>query len=63
MKSYPIQEESMDKFIHNLKEQAEENPILALGVAAALLGAASKLINSAAWKQEVARRAMKDAGK
>lgn len=51
----------MDKFINNLKEQAEENPMLALGVAAALIGAASKLINSMAWKQEAARRVMKDA--
>ena len=47
-------------FVDNLKKQAEENPIVALGVAAALLAGASKLINSLAWKQEVARRAAKD---
>ena len=50
----------MDRFIENLKHQAEENPMLALGVAAALIGSVSKLINSAAWKQEVARRTMKN---
>jgi len=53
----------MNDFIDNLKKQAEENPIAALGVAAALLAGASKLVNSLAWKQEVARRAMKDARK
>jgi hypothetical protein len=53
----------MDDFINNLKRQAEENPVLALAVAAGLITATSKLVNSWAWKQEVARRAMKDAGK
>lgn len=60
----------MDKFIDNLKTQAEENPVLALGVAAALITAVSKLIdsgatakNSRAWQQEVARRTMKDQNK
>lgn len=53
----------MDKFIENLKHQAEENPVLALGVAAALITAVSKLVgatndtrNSRAWAQEVQRR-------
>jgi hypothetical protein len=53
----------MDKFIENLKTQAEENPVLALGVAAALITAVSKLVgatndtrNSRAWAQEVQRR-------
>lgn len=60
----------MNKFLDNLKRQAEENPVLALGVAAALITATSKLIdstanakNSRAWAQEVQRRAMKDAMK
>jgi hypothetical protein len=50
----------MDKFLNNLKSQAEENPVLALGVAAALFTSASKLVNAAAWKKEVRRRQMKD---
>jgi hypothetical protein len=60
----------MDRFVENLKRQAEENPVLAMGVAAGLITAISKLIdsgatlkNSNAWKQEVARRAVKDAKK
>lgn len=60
----------MDKFLENLKTQAEENPVVALGVAAGLITAISHLINSAgnaknsrAWAKEVARRAAKDARK
>lgn len=53
----------MNDFIDNLKRQAEENPLVALGVAAALLTAGSKFINSMAWKQEVARRTVKNATK
>lgn len=60
----------MDKFLDNLKHQAEENPVLALGIAAGLITSISKLIdsgatlkNSNAWKKEVTRRAMKDAKK
>lgn len=53
----------MDKFLNNLKAQAEENPVLAMGVAAALLSASSKFINSAAWRKEVNRRARKDTKK
>jgi hypothetical protein len=56
----------MDRFIDNLKHQAEENPVLAMGVAAALITAVSKLIdsssnarNSKAWAQEVHRRTTK----
>jgi hypothetical protein len=49
-----------NRFLNNLKNQAEENPLMALGIAAALLTGASKLVNSMAWKQEVARRALKD---
>lgn len=56
-----------NRFLNNLKTQAEENPVLALGVAAGLITSISKLIdsgataaNSRAWKKEVARRALKD---
>jgi len=51
-----IKESVMDKFLANLKIQAEENPIAALGVAAALLHGASKLLNANAWSKEVNRR-------
>jgi len=58
----------MEKFLDNLKRQAEENPVLALGVAAGVLTALAKLIdsgadarNSRAWAKEVQRRARKDA--
>jgi hypothetical protein len=37
----------MDKFFENLKREAEANPIMALGVGAALLTAAAKLIEAA----------------
>jgi hypothetical protein len=36
----------MDRFKRNLKAQIEANPIVALGVTAALLTAASKLLDS-----------------
>ena len=49
-----------DRFLTNLARQAEENPVLALGVAAGLLTSLSKLVNSVAWKQEVRRRNLKD---
>jgi hypothetical protein len=46
-----------------LKQQAEENPFIAMGVFAALLSGAAKLMNantarknSNTWKKEVARR-------
>lgn len=50
----------MDKFLENLKAQAEENPVLAMAAAAAMLTGASKLVNSLAWQKEVTRRAKKD---
>lgn len=60
----------MQDFVGNLKRQAEENPVLALAVAAGLITAVSKLMdasgnvrNSRAWDREVARRMMKDAQK
>jgi hypothetical protein len=60
----------MEKFINNLIAQAEENPVLALGVAAGLIGAVSKLLdantsarNSKTWKREELRREMKDFAK
>lgn len=56
----------MDRFIENLKNQAEANPVLAMGVAAALITSTSKLIdslanakNSKAWAKEVDRRVKK----
>jgi hypothetical protein len=57
----------MNRFMQNLKDQAEQNPILALGVAAALVTTLSKLMdanasrmNAKSWNRETARRAMKD---
>ena len=57
----------MKRFIDNLKRQAEENPILALGVTAAVATAASKLLhtmtearNSKTWAKEVDRRRVHD---
>lgn len=56
----------MQKFLDNLRRQAEENPILALGVGAAVVTATSKLVhtatearNSKTWAKEVDRRRMK----
>jgi len=53
----------MNRFLENLRRQAEENPILALGVGAAAVTAVSKLIhvgterkNSTTWAKEVDRR-------
>lgn len=52
-----------NRFLTNLQRQAEENPVVALGVAAALITSVSKLLgttvdmrNSAAWTREVNRR-------
>jgi hypothetical protein len=63
----------MERFLENLQRQAEENPVLALGVAAGLLTSISQLISSAAkaknananvknsraWEREVDRRVRK----
>ena len=56
----------MDRFLENLRRQAEENPLVAMGVAAALITAISKLSNShtdaknsKAWAKEVDRRVKK----
>lgn len=61
---------SNNDFIDNLKRQAEENPILAMGVAAALITSISKLMNASssrmnakAWDRETIRRTMKDSHK
>lgn len=58
----------MTPFLENLKRQAEENPVVAIAVTAALVTATSKLLDSStnarnarAWNLEVQRRAMKDA--
>lgn len=60
----------MEKFLENLKRQTEENPVVALGVAAGLLTALSKLMeantnarNSKSWSRETSRRIVKDAKK
>lgn len=56
----------MNRFLENLKLQAEENPALALGIGAGLLTAASKFLdvavkakNSRNWDREITRREMK----
>lgn len=41
----------MDKFIANLKRQAEENPIMAIGVGAATVTAVTKLIDAVSAAQ------------
>lgn len=53
----------MNRFLENLKREAEENPVIALGVAAGLVTAISQLVNasankrnSASWRKEVNRR-------
>jgi hypothetical protein len=53
----------MNRFLENLKTQAEDNPVLALGVGAGLITAISKFTdslvnqkNSKAWAKEVERR-------
>jgi hypothetical protein len=55
----------MKKFWNNLKTQAEENPLAAIGVATVALTVTAKLINvntehrnSVTWKKEVDRRRM-----
>lgn len=58
----------MNEFLENLKRQAADNPLVALGVGVGLMTAISKLLDSSteaknakAWQREVARRAAKDA--
>ncbi len=53
----------MDRFLDNLKREAEENPTMALAVGAALFTSLSKLISahgqaagSRAYAKDVARR-------
>jgi hypothetical protein len=55
----------MNKYIDNLKRQAQENPMAALAVAAVVITAITKLMqanndrqNSQTWKREVDRRRM-----
>jgi hypothetical protein len=57
----------MNRFLENLKHQAEENPVFALGVAAGLITAISQLVNASSnkqnarsWDRETARREKKD---
>jgi hypothetical protein len=56
-------------FLNNLRTQAEENPMLALGIGTAVVAAATRFLgagvdmkNSRAWAKEVNRRSAKDAG-
>lgn len=56
----------MNEFLENLKKQASENPVAAVGVAAVFLQAASKLLNANAahsnsktYKKEIDRRVKK----
>jgi hypothetical protein len=56
----------MNRFLENLKREAEENPVIALGVAAGLVTAISQLVNASAnkrnstsWRKEVNRRTRK----
>lgn len=53
----------MQKFINNLKRQAEDNPVVALGAGAVFIQAVSKLLstntqrkNAKTWAKEVNRR-------
>lgn len=53
----------MNKFLNNLKHQAEENPMLAVIAAGGAVATATQLINSLAsaygrrtWSKEVKRR-------
>lgn len=55
----------MNKFLTNLRRQAEENPVIAIGVGAAAVTAVTKLVhvtaesrNSKTWAKEVDRRRM-----
>lgn len=57
----------MERFVTNLKRQAEENPLAALAIGIAVVTTASRFMggivamhNSNVWAKEVARRAMKD---
>jgi len=56
----------MNEFLENLKKQAEEQPMVAMGIAAAVIGAVGKLINAntnhrnaKTWNREVDRRIKK----
>ena len=57
----------MHPFVNNLKQQAIENPMLAIAAGATTLAGAAKFVgafvsarNSRVWAKEVARRTMKD---
>jgi hypothetical protein len=43
----PIERIVMDKFMRNLKRQAEENPIMAIAVGVAVLTALGKFVDAA----------------
>lgn len=46
----------MNEFLANLRREAEENPVAALAVAAALLTAITSYRNSVSWRNETNRR-------
>jgi hypothetical protein len=46
----------MNKFLENLRREAEENPVAALAAAAALLTAITSFRNSNSWRKETNRR-------
>lgn len=55
----------MQKFIDNLKRQAQENPVVALAIGAAVITATAKLMEAnndrkktQTWEREVERRIM-----
>jgi len=57
----------MKRFVDQLSRQAEENPLLALGVASTVVAVATKFMqanaeqrNSKSWAKEVDRRRQKD---
>jgi len=50
----------MEKFLENLKRQAEANPMAAIGIAAALIASVNQFMNSSSWRAEVKRREKKD---
>jgi hypothetical protein len=49
-----------NRFFDNLKREAEENPMAAMGIAAALIAATTKFMDSQSWRAEVKRREKKD---
>ena len=60
----------MNEFLDNLRRQAEDQPMVAMGIGAAAITAIAKLLNAQTehrnaktWKKEVDRRTMKTQSK